>query len=272
MFSKPAINNDIYNQYADGWWNENSFLNILETGIQPLRSSYVRTCLDQYKLESPVCLDVGCGGGIITEDLAKISDQVFGVDISGSSLNTARLHAEQNELKINYQKAYAENLPFESDSFDLVTCCDVLEHVDDVDKAISEIARVLKPGGVFVYDTVNRTLFSYLSLIFVAQDFPLTRFAPKNAHVWHKFIRPAELQMSLDRHGLSKAEEHGMAPSVNNIKMIWYIIKAKYFGLNFAKFGEKTKFQISKNNSISYLGHCTKRIEHERLKAISKDI
>ena len=82
-------------------------------------------------------------------------------------------------MDINYIKAAGENLPFDDNSFDLVCCCDVLEHVEDVAKVISEINRVLKPGGLFIYDTVNRTLMSYASVIFVAQDFPLTRFAPK---------------------------------------------------------------------------------------------
>ena len=258
MLSKPEINNDIYNNFSTGWWDENSFLNILETGIQPLRSEYVRKCLDKANIQSPASLDIGCGGGIIAEDLAKISQSVTGVDISVASLDTARNHAQLNGLDINYLEAYAEDLPFEDNTFDLITCCDVLEHVNDVPKVISEIARVLRPGGVFVYDTVNRTVMSYLSLIFVAQDFPLTRFAPRNSHVWHKFIRPKELLPLFADSGLASQEQVGMEPAVNPLMMLWNIFKLKYNKLDFAAFGAKAKFKESDSKAISYLGYCIK--------------
>lgn len=259
MLSKQVIDNDIYNRHADGWWSKDSFLNILETAIQPLRSKYVRRCLSRAKVESPNSLDIGCGGGIITEDLAAISSSVTGIDISKASLETARKHASQSGLEIKYVESYAEKLPFDDNSFELVTCCDVLEHVDDVDKVVAEVRRVLKPDGIFVYDTVNRTLMSYLALIFVAQDFPLTRFAPKNSHVWHKFLRPKELQRIFEKNGLVPKEEYGMEPSVNPMVMVWYILKVKYMGLDFGSFGRKTKFVQSKSKSISYLGYCVKR-------------
>jgi len=258
MFSKPKINNDIYNDHSTGWWDEKSFLNILETGIQPLRSTYVRKCLDKANIELPVSLDVGCGGGIIAEDLAAISKSTTGVDISKASLETAREHAKSNGLDINYLEAYAEELPFDDNTFDLITCCDVLEHVNDVEKVISEVSRVLRPGGVFVYDTVNRTLMSYLSLIFVAQDFPLTSFAPKNSHVWHKFIRPKELLPFFKKSSLASKEQVGMEPAVNPLTMLWYIFKLKKNKLDFATFGERAKFKQSKSKAISYLGYCIK--------------
>jgi len=258
MFSKPEIDNDIYNRYSDGWWRQDSFLNMLESAIQPLRSDYVRHCLSSHALVKPHSLDIGCGGGIIAEDLAEFSATVTGIDISYASLETARKHAKQNGLDIDYIESSAENLPFEDNSFELVTCCDVLEHVDDIAKVISEIKRVLKPGGIFVYDTVNRTLMSYLALIFIAQDFPLTRFAPKNSHVWHKFIRPHELQSILRDNDLIVKEEWGMEPSVNPVSMVWYILRTKFMGLDFGRFGNKTKFVKSKNKSISYLGYCIK--------------
>ena len=258
MFSKPAIDNDIYNRYSDGWWSRDSFLNILETAIQPLRSEYVRDCLSAIDLDKPNSLDIGCGGGIIAEDLAQFSASVTGVDISLASLETARSHAMQNGLDIKYIESPAESLPFKDNSFELVTCCDVLEHVDDVAKVISEVKRVLKPGGIFVYDTVNRTLMSYLAHIFIAEDFPLTRFMPKNTHVWHKFIRPNELQNIFRDNGLSVKEEWGMEPSMNPISMVWYILKTKFMGLDFGRFGNKTKFVKSTNKSISYLGYCIK--------------
>jgi len=255
---KPAINNQIYNDLANDWWNPDSFLNILETGIQPLRADYIRQSLGSKVSHDLHCLDIGCGGGIITEDLASFSNNVSGIDLSQASLNTAKQHAEEAGLRINYHHGAAENLPFEDHSFDLVTCCDVLEHVDDLPKVINEISRVLKPGGTFVFDTVNRTLMSYLSVIWVAQDFPPTRFAPKNTHVWHKFIKPSELHEHLAQSGLRSREIHGMGPSKNPLMMLWYIFRVKQKKIDFANFGSITKFKLMRSKAISYIGHCTK--------------
>lgn len=257
---KPTINNEIYNELADEWWDPNSFLNILETGIQPLRANYIRECLNTPFSRELHCLDVGCGGGIITEDLAKLSNNVFGIDPSQASLNTAKKHAKQTGLNINYLQATAENLPFDDNSFELVTCCDVLEHVDDLTQVIREINRVLKPGGTFVFDTVNRTLMSFLSVIWVAQDFPLTRFAPKNTHVWHKFIKPSEIQNHLFDNKLKVENICGMGPSKNPLTMLWYIFRVKQKKIDFANFGNITKFKLTRSKSISYIGHCTKPI------------
>ena len=259
MFNKPIINNDIYNSDSAGWWDKDSFLNMLETGIQPVRSEYLRECLSNMKFDQLESLDIGCGGGILTEELAKISDRTFGIDISKASLETAKNHALGQGLTIDYQQASAENLPFPANSFNVVTCCDVLEHVDDVDKVVAEVSRVLRPGGVFIYDTINRTMMSYVSVITIAQDFPLTRFAPKNAHVWHKFIRPKELLPLFTQHGLESIEQVGMAPSVNPLTMLWYIAQTKLNKLDYATFGAKTKFKISNDKSISYLGYCVKQ-------------
>lgn len=266
---KPTINNEIYNELANDWWNPNSFLNILETGIQPLRSDYIHKCADlistirvsnSKEKQKIHCLDIGCGGGIITEDLAKISDHVTGIDLSEGSLNTARKHAADSGLNIDYQLAAAENLPFADNTFDLISCCDVLEHVNDLSAVIKEIDRVLAPGGVFVFDTINRTIMSYLSVIWVAQDFPLTRFAPKNAHVWHKFIKPKELLLEIESTQLRLTELVGMGPSKNPLMMLWYIFRVKNKKINFAKFGKITQFKITKSKAISYIGFCKKPI------------
>jgi len=234
MFFKPQINNDIYNEDPDGWWNKDSFLNILETGIQPVRSEYLFQCIGNKKTKINDSLDIGCGGGILTEKLTTVSEKTYGIDISQASLLTAKNHAIEQGLDIDYRQAPAEKLPFLDNSFDLITCCDV-------------------------YDTINRTVMSYLSVITIAQDFPLTRFAPKNAHVWHKFIRPDEFLPLFESHGLKSVEQIGMAPSVNSLTMLWYILQTKYNGLDFATFGAKTQFKTSNNKSISYLGHCIKQ-------------
>ncbi len=258
MFSKPAINNEIYEKDSDGWWDKDSFLNILETGMQPVRAEYIKRELERANLSDISSLEVGCGGGILTEFLASISKKTTGVDISKASLKTAKQHALEQGLDIDYIYAAGENLPFDDNSFDLICCCDVLEHVEDVALVVSEINRVLKPGGLFIYDTVNRTYMSYASLIFISQDFPLTRIAPKNAHVWHKFIKPKEIDLLVNSLGMSKHSQIGMEPSVNPLLVVWYILKVKFGRLSFSSFGEKIRFRLSKNKSISYFGSCRK--------------
>ena len=251
---KPTINNDIYNQMSDGWWETDSFLNILETGIHPIRSHYIKSCLKKTQQDNNTLLDIGCGGGIITEDMAKQGFIVSGIDISSASLNTAKQHAIENKLNIHYQEAPAEQLPFENNSFDVITCCDVLEHVDDVDQVISEVSRVLKPKGFFIYDTINKTLMSRIGAIEVAQNIPWTCFMPKNTHVWHKFIRPNHFKMILQKQKLNHIEQQGMGPSINPLRMVHTIRQLKTGKIDYATFGHKTKFEYTKSKAISYLG------------------
>lgn len=251
---KQVINNEIYNQMSDGWWQADSFLNILETGIHPIRSHYIKASLKKFDKKNTTLLDIGCGGGIITEDMAEQGFTVSGIDISAASLFTAKQHAIDNNLNINYQQAAAEQLPFDDNSFDVITCCDVLEHVDDVNQVISEVSRVLKPKGLFIYDTINKTLMSKIGAIEVAQNIPWTRFMPKNTHVWHKFIRPNHLKKTLQKQKLNHIDQQGMGPSINPLRMIHTIRQLKTGKINYATFGHKTKFEYTKSKAISYLG------------------
>ena len=118
----------------------------------PFRLDYLNIVLPKLgiKPEGLRALDVGCGGGYLSEELARLGFNVSGVDPAPASLAAAQSHAKQSGLTIDYRVAQAESLPFPDGSFDLVTCCDVLEHVQDLDRTLSEIARVLKPGGIFI--------------------------------------------------------------------------------------------------------------------------
>jgi ubiquinone biosynthesis O-methyltransferase len=110
-------------------------------------------------------LDVGCGGGYLAEAFARDGFIVAGVDPAANSIEAARKHASETGLNVDYRVGRSETLPFSDGCFDAVACCDVLEHVDDLDKSVSEVGRVLRPGGVFFYETVNRTWLSKLVLI-----------------------------------------------------------------------------------------------------------
>jgi 2-polyprenyl-6-hydroxyphenyl methylase/3-demethylubiquinone-9 3-methyltransferase len=130
----------------------------------------------------------------VDEEFARLGCQVTGIDPSEPSLATAKAHAKQSGLDIDYRVGIGEDLPFPDETFDIVYCCDVLEHVNDLVKVIAEISRVLKKDGVFLYDTINQTLPSKLVMIKLFQEWSSTSFMPANTHGWNMFIKPRALQ------------------------------------------------------------------------------
>ena len=148
------IDNALYNEPGDIWWDENRIMHLLKSSINPVRAGYFRRLLDQaFKLDyrGIQALDVGCGGGILAEEFAGMGFRVTGIDPSAQSLATARQHAQSMGLAIDYQHGTGESIPFADGTFPVVYCCDVLEHVRDLPKVIREIYRVTKPGGVFFF-------------------------------------------------------------------------------------------------------------------------
>jgi 2-polyprenyl-6-hydroxyphenyl methylase / 3-demethylubiquinone-9 3-methyltransferase len=253
----PTIDNAIYDRIPATWWDEDGFMALLRTSVNPPRFDYFRQALiERLRLDPGALqlLDVGCGGGLLSEPFAALGCSVTGVDRSLPTLNAARAHAERSGLSIRYLEASAESLPFEAQSFDVVCCCDVLEHVDDLDRVISEIARVLKPGGVFFFDTINRTLTSKLVAIKLAQDWRLTRLIPPDVHVWDKFIRPDELARLLQRHGMPGCELAGLSPAMNPFTAVLALVRTKLGRMRFAELGARLKLKASNDLSISYMG------------------
>ncbi|HYN53618.1 MAG TPA: bifunctional 2-polyprenyl-6-hydroxyphenol methylase/3-demethylubiquinol 3-O-methyltransferase UbiG [Methylotenera sp.] len=258
-----TINNKIYDEVSDTWWEQDGFMAVLRTSINPPRFDYFHKILvDRLKLNPQALqvLDVGCGGGLLAEQFASLGCEVTGIDQSVPSLNAAKAHATKSGLNIRYIESVGETLPFEAAKFDIVCCCDVLEHVDDIDTIIAEISRVLKPGGVLFFDTINRTVKSNLVAIKMAQDWRLTRFLPKNVHVWDKFIKPNELFVSLVKNGLPQAEIAGLSPAHNPLKSLLAITQQKLGYINFAELGSKLKLKQSKDISISYMGFAVRSL------------
>lgn len=255
------INNEIYSKEAGGWWDENHFLHLLKTGVNPARFGYFSEILVGQLRRDPAevsLLDVGCGGGILSEEFARLGCHVTGIDPSMASLETAQRHAEQQHLEIAYQAAPGEALPFEAASFDVVICCDVLEHVDDLKKVLSEAARVLKPAGILFYDTINRTEVSRRENIFAAQDFPLTRFFPPDTHVWEKFITPEELLELFQEAGLGSQEMVGLHSALPDLQVAGLLIRRKLGLINYSELGKRLRFQVGGNLEASYLGWAVK--------------
>lgn len=253
-----TIDNTIYDRPHDIWWDEDEPLSMLRTMVNPGRFGYFRRVLiDRLRLDpDTLCvLDVGCGGGLLAEEFARLGCTVTGVDPAQRSVSTARGHAAKAGLRIEYQVGVGEALPLDDGSFDVVYCCDVLEHVGDLDQVIAEIARVLKPGGIFLYDTINRTWLSKLLIIKIAQEWPLTRFVPRNLHDWRLFITPKELQGLMARHGLSHREVVGLKPLIRPVSMLRNLLLLKRGRISYAELGRRLRMRESKDLSTSYMGY-----------------
>jgi 2-polyprenyl-6-hydroxyphenyl methylase/3-demethylubiquinone-9 3-methyltransferase len=155
-------------------------------------------------------LDLGCGGGFMAEAMAERGANVIGVDPAVSVLVAARDHAIHDGLHIRYKVGRGESIPMDDRSVDRVVCVDVLEHVDDLALCCREIARVLKPGGLLLFDTINRTWLSRLVVIGLYEQ--LLKFAPHGTHDFSKLIRPRELRRHLAAAGLACGRMVGLGP------------------------------------------------------------
>jgi len=254
------VDNAIYNAPGDIWWDETKPLHALRTAINPARVGYLEAVVRRIgiKPHGSKALDVGCGGGIMAEEVAALGFDVTGVDPSTQSIATARRHATESGLRIDYREASGENLPFPDASFDLVYCCDVLEHVADLERVIAEAARVLKPGAPYVFDTINRTPVSRLVMIKLFQEWRSTAFMPPALHDWNQFIKPAELREGLERAGLRSVEMVGLKPAANPVRLFMLLRQVTRGSMTPAELGRRSPMAISKDMSVLYAGYALK--------------
>jgi 2-polyprenyl-6-hydroxyphenyl methylase / 3-demethylubiquinone-9 3-methyltransferase len=257
-----GTNNAIYDQLADTWWRENGFLNLLQSAMNPWRLPYFKRVLTNLEIdpERRCGLDLGCGGGLLTEEFAKLGYAMVGLDRSAESLATAAKHARGAGLSVHYHQGDAREIPFATDSFDLTLCCDTLEHIENWRDVIPEIARTLKPGGVLFYDTINRTVQSKIRNIKMAQEWSWTRHAPPDTHVWEMFITPAELHAALAQNGFSLHPIVGTAPKFNPFQALWLTRKYKLGHISAAEFGRRVGMREGKILTGSYMGYALKEI------------
>ena len=240
---------------------EENPLNILHGSITPGRFGYFRAVLTNRLGLDPgeLCaLDIGCGGGFLAEEFTRLGCQVVGVDPSAVSIETARRHAAATGLDVDYRVGSGEQLPVADGEFDVAYCCDVLEHVSDLDAVISETARALNQEGIFLFDTINRTLGSKLFAIKVMQEWRLTRVIDSAVHEWAMFIKPEELVVTLGRHGLRIGEIVGLGPRSRKPLVLLNFIRAKRRRISYGELSRRLDVGPIKSNSLSYMGYATK--------------
>lgn len=177
-----------FEELASRWWDKNSEFKPLHD-INPLRVGYIDRIAS---LEGKKVLDVGCGGGILSESMVQRGAQVTGIDLGDAPLKVAKLHGLESGFKAEYLKISAEQMAEQHPaSFDVITCMEMLEHVPDPSAIVDACSRMLKPGGTLFFSTINRNPKSYLFAILGAEH--LLKLVPKGTHEFKKFIKPSEL-------------------------------------------------------------------------------
>ena len=224
-----------FSSLAEEWWDVKGKFKPLHM-FNPIRIEYITQMIKKHfkisdKKINPFnefkILDIGCGGGLISEPMARLGANVTGIDASEKNIKIAQIHSEENNLKINYINSSPERLKKEEE-FDIILNLEIIEHVEDVKLYIDSCSKLLKKGGLMFTATLNRTIISYIKAIVGAEY--ILRWLPIGTHDWNKFIRPEELEKKL---------------SIANFKTI------EVKGLEFNPFNKK--WRKSENLSVNYI-------------------
>jgi 2-polyprenyl-6-hydroxyphenyl methylase / 3-demethylubiquinone-9 3-methyltransferase len=243
---------EFYDRIAEQWWDETAKIYALYHLNTP-RFHYFDRHVPNWK--GLQVLDVGCGGGFTCEFLAQRGAIVHGIDQSHHCITKAKEHAALSELAIVYQHSYSELLPYQDGSFDVVTCVDVLEHVANLQQTLEEIYRVLKPGGMFCFDTINQTLKSKLILIWLLED--VLQAIPSGVHDWQKFIKPEALRHLLQNIGFNTIEMKGF--NVFGRSLLENVAAYRYY-----KQTGGFRIHIDDDTSVMYIGKAIKGMGYDR--------
>lgn len=223
--SVPNVNEEEiakFEKIASQWWDLTGDFKPLHQ-VNPLRIQFICQHIAEQKQElfSKSVIDVGCGGGILTESLAKLGATVTGIDMGTEPLNVAKLHALESSLIINYEKITAEEKAQQcNEKFDMVTCMEMLEHVPDPASVINACAKLVKPGGLVFFSTLNKTIKSYLLAILAAEK--ILKLVPDGTHDHDKFIKPSQLIAWAEESQLKCIDANGIHynPVTQNHKLV----------------------------------------------------
>jgi 2-polyprenyl-6-hydroxyphenyl methylase/3-demethylubiquinone-9 3-methyltransferase len=202
-----------FSRIADEWWDPHGKFKPLHV-INPVRLQYIQSHIPN--LQSLSVLDIGCGGGLMCEPLAKMGANVTGIDASVKNISVAKLHAEKSGLAIDYRATTADQL---TEPFDVVLALEIVEHVADVPAFVASVMARVKPNGLAVFSTINRTAKAY-ALAIVGAEYVL-RWLPIGTHDWHKFLKPHELLAHVEAAGGTLKEMVGMV--MNPLTFEWKI-------------------------------------------------
>ncbi len=247
---ESVINNEIYHDLGHRWYTAKDDPVALLRAEAKTKNPWVKNLIERkmphLSPDQVRILDIGCGAGFLTNSLVQEGYKVTGLDTSVESMNIAR---EYDGLKkVDYVAGDAYKLPFPESSFEVVTCMDFLEHVEDPERVIREASRVLSPRGIFVFHTFNRNWLSGLVIIKGVEWF--VKNTPPNLHVLDLFLKPEEVEASCRKHGLKPQEMVGIAPDLRKTAF-WKMLLTREVPDDFS-------FRINGSTRLAYLGHAVK--------------
>lgn len=205
-----------FDSLGDKWWDESGPMQPLHR-LNPVRMDYIRRAICKHErrdadrirtLKGLTIADIGCGGGLVTEPLRRMGADVTGIDAGKENIRVARAHAKACGLDIDYRATTVEKIADADEKFDVVTALEIVEHVADVDLFIESCCRIVKPGGLLILSTLNRTPKSFL-LGIVAAEYIL-RWLPAGTHDWKKFLKPSEIARRVEKNGLRVTDIKGL--------------------------------------------------------------
>jgi 2-polyprenyl-6-hydroxyphenyl methylase/3-demethylubiquinone-9 3-methyltransferase len=214
-----------FSKMAAEWWDPNGKFKPLHK-FNPIRIKYIKeNIINSFKLKTkqkPLdkinILDIGCGGGLLSEPMTRLGANVTGIDASSKNINIAKLHAKKNKLKINYLCSSPEKLKIQK-KFDVILNMEIVEHVEDINFFINSCSKLLKRNGLMFVATLNKTLKSYVFAIIGAEY--VLRWLPIGTHDWEKFVKPEDLKKILSKNKLKLEKLDGM--NFNLIKDEWNV-------------------------------------------------